>query len=161
MKACPATVLGCTRITQIRLHYGQASALEIQHCGNGLVLAANSLQGTKLTCLPLPAGKWLPAPILPHTVLINLGLMMEAWTSGLCVATLHRVVFPPSPSPKPRRSIAYFGTPDPEVLLMPVRNVEAVEAKPALKVKEFFNERLKRAEVPKEARKDFSGDLNH
>jgi len=103
----------------------------------------------------LAKGTWCPAPIIPNTVLINLGLMMEAWTSGLCVATLHRVIFPPTPLPKPRRSIAYFGTPDPEVTLKPVQKGRVVDTKHAPKVKDFFEERLKRAEVPKEERKDF------
>ena len=99
-------------------------------------------------------GRWHPAPIVPNTVLINLGLMMEAWTSGLCVATLHRVVFPPTLSPKARRSIAYFGTPDPEVLLTPVRKDEAYHIKPAQTVKDFFEERLMRAQVPKADRRN-------
>lgn len=107
-----------------------------------------------------PAGKWEPAPIIPNTVLINLGLMMEGWTSGSCVATLHRVVFPPSPLPKARRSIAYFGTPDPNVLLRPVAKGGVInDQKPAPSVKEFFEERLKRAEVPKTERKELTGSI--
>lgn len=94
-------------------------------------------------------GLWHPAPIIPNTVLINLGLMMEAWTAGQCVATLHRVIFPTSPSPKPRRSIAYFGTPDPGVLLKPVRKGGIVDSsKPAPRVKEFFEERMQKSSVP-------------
>jgi isopenicillin N synthase-like dioxygenase len=78
--------------------------------------------------------------------------MMEVWTEGLCKATLHRVIFPESSSPKARRSIAYFGTPDPTVLLNPVRKGEVLNNVPAPTVSEFFTERLKKAEVPKEER---------
>lgn len=93
-------------------------------------------------CLIQCTGKWHNPPAIPNNVLINLGLIMEAWTSGNCVATLHRVVFPGSPLAKARRSIAYFGTPDPEVLLRPVLKGGIVdESKPAPKVKEFFAER--------------------
>ncbi|KAF2099945.1 Clavaminate synthase-like protein [Rhizodiscina lignyota] len=105
----------------------------------------------------LKEGKWLAAPVIPDTVLINLGLMMEAWTSGQCVATLHRVVFPPNPTPKSRRSIAYFGTPDPQVELRPVAKGGIIDSsKAAPRVKEFFEERLKRAEVPKAERKELT-----
>ena len=73
---------------------------------------------------------------------------MEAWTSGLCVATLHRVVFPPNPASKARRSIAYFGTPDPEVVLTPVRKGQIVNINTAPNVKNFFEERLQKSLVP-------------
>ncbi|EIM87583.1 Clavaminate synthase-like protein [Stereum hirsutum FP-91666 SS1] len=96
----------------------------------------------------LEAGTWHPAPIIPNTVLINLGLMMEAWTAGKCIATLHRVVFPKSlvaqPITRPRKSIAYFGTPDPATILRPVRAGGLVEEKEgAPSVKEFFDERMR------------------
>ena len=42
-------------------------------------------------------GKWYGAPNLSDTVLVNVGLQMEAWTGGLAKATLHRVV--PAPAP--------------------------------------------------------------
>jgi isopenicillin N synthase-like dioxygenase len=113
-----------------------------------------------LSCVPrtgmlanfMLSGAWHDAPIVAHTVLINLGLMMEAWTGGLCKATLHRVIFPKSPSSKARRSIAYFGTPDPTVLLTPVRKGRVLDNVPVRTASDFFRERLKNAEVPKEDR---------
>lgn len=117
--------------------------------------ASHTQDGVRLLAdVDMSKGQWRPAPVLPNTVLINLGLMMEAWTSGQCVATLHRVVFPPSPAPKARRSIAYFGTPDPSVVLKPVAKGGIVdESKRAPNVKEFFEERARRAEVPAAERK--------
>lgn len=101
--------------------------------------------------LILQLGTWHPAPNVPNTVLINVGLMMESWTAGVCRATLHRVVFPPPSqlSPKPRRSIAFFGTADPEVVLTPINkggvvDVEVNNGEP-MKVKEFFAERIRLA----------------
>jgi isopenicillin N synthase-like dioxygenase len=102
--------------------------------------------------LVFSSGAWHDAPIVANTVLINLGLMMEAWTGGLCKATLHRVIFPKSPSSKARRSIAYFGTPDPAVLLTPVHKGVVLGNVPVPTVSEFFRERLKKAEVPKNER---------
>lgn len=37
----------------------------------------------------LGKGRWHASPIVPDTVLINLGLAMEMWTFRQCVATLH------------------------------------------------------------------------
>lgn len=75
---------------------------------------------------------------------------MEAWTAGKCIATLHRVIFPKSllaqPISRPRKSIAYFGTPDADTILRPVRAgglVEEKEGTRAPSVKEFFDERLR------------------
>lgn len=119
---------------------------------------AHAQDGVRLLAdVDMSRGSWQPAPILPNTVLINLGLMMEAWTAGQCVATLHRVVFPPSPAPKARRSVAYFGTPDPGVLLQPVHKGGIVDnSKPAQRVKEFFEERLEKARVPVTERKELA-----
>lgn len=75
--------------------------------------------------------------------------MMEAWTSGKCVATLHRVIFPKSlitanEPARPRKSIAYFGTPDGPTILRPVRAGGIIEDNgKAISVKEFFDERLR------------------
>lgn len=91
----------------------------------------------------LEKGDWHTAPVISGTVLVNLGLMMEAWTGGRCVATLHRVVFPPAGRDRPRRSIAYFGTPDSHVILKPVGITDDVERAPT--VNEFFEERLRLA----------------
>lgn len=75
-------------------------------------------------------GNWFPAPIVPGTVLVNVGLAMEGelsatlfptprfltnifptgWTGGLFRATLHRVITHSAPdgSFTGRKSIAYF-----------------------------------------------------
>ncbi|GAA5914339.1 hypothetical protein JCM6882_008165 [Rhodosporidiobolus microsporus] len=70
----------------------------------------------------LTKGKWHAAPVIPHTVLVNLGLAVEAWTSSTLRATLHRVVVQPEPDGgfKQRMSMPYFVQPKPDVVFNPI-----------------------------------------
>ena len=63
-----------------------------------------------------PDGRWLDVPAQPGTVVVNTGGLLAQWTNDAWVATPHRVVAPPGPSPA-RFSIAYFVDPDSEVLV--------------------------------------------
>ena len=38
------------------------------------------------------AGEWIDAPPIEGTFLINVGDMLERWTNGLFVSTIHRVI---------------------------------------------------------------------
>ncbi|KAJ5380124.1 oxidoreductase [Penicillium cataractarum] len=40
-------------------------------------------------------GEWIPAPPVPGTMIINVGLQLEALTGGVCYAALHKVVMRP------------------------------------------------------------------
>lgn len=74
----------------------------------------------------LDTGKWHAAPIIPGTVLVNLGLALEAWTSGVLRATLHRVNVQPEPVHggfRERKSMPYFVQPRDQVRFMPPRRV--------------------------------------
>ena len=61
--------------------------------------------------IKLPSGKWLAAPMIKDTFIINIGDMLARWTNDRWVSTLHRVVDPET-SNKPRLSIAYFQVPN-------------------------------------------------
>lgn len=90
-------------------------------------------------------GKWYSAPNIPGTVLVNVGLQMEAWTGGLAKATLHRVVPQPRPEGgfKARKSMPYFARADDNVVLNPVDSEGHIEVtKGAMTSSAFFNERL-------------------
>ena len=74
--------------------------------------------------IDLESGTWISAPIIPNTVLVNVGLTLEGMTDGLCKANIHRVVFPPAAAgqlPVNRKSIAYFSTPSHDVIMNPVK----------------------------------------
>ena len=54
-------------------------------------------------------GGWIDAPVLGDAFVINIGNMMEAWSGGRYVSTLHRVVQRRSAE---RLSMPYFAIPD-------------------------------------------------
>ncbi|CAG9978665.1 unnamed protein product [Clonostachys byssicola] len=97
----------------------------------------------------LDSGTWISAPIIPNTVLVNVGLTLEGMTDGLCKANVHRVIFQKSAStelPKARKTIAYFSTPNHEIVMNPVKPGGIIVQKDgASSVGEFFQERVRLA----------------
>jgi len=68
------------------------------------------------------AGRWIDAPPIPGTVVINLGEMLEIVSNGFLRANIHRVVSPPAD--QDRLSVAFFLSPRldaelPELVLPP------------------------------------------
>ena len=74
------------------------------------------------------AGRWIDAPPLPGTLIINLGEVLEILSNGYLRATIHQVVSPP---PKvDRLSVAFFLSPRldaelPELVLPPALAAQA------------------------------------
>jgi isopenicillin N synthase-like dioxygenase len=64
--------------------------------------------------------KWLKVPIIPNTILINIGDLMEFWTKGLFKSTKHRVIFNNENMNLNRYSIAYFCHAESDVGLDPI-----------------------------------------
>ncbi|KAI1372061.1 hypothetical protein F4677DRAFT_463540 [Hypoxylon crocopeplum] len=95
----------------------------------------------------LESGVWITAPIIPNTVLVNVGLVLEGMTDGLCKATVHRVIFPKAATtelPKNRKTIAYFCTPSHDIVMNTVKPGGIFVEKPgAPTVGTFFRERQK------------------
>ncbi|ORY92689.1 hypothetical protein BCR35DRAFT_349034 [Leucosporidium creatinivorum] len=90
-------------------------------------------------------GQWFPAPIIPGTVLVNVGLAMEGWTGGLFKATLHRVLTHSAPdgSFSGRKSIAYFVQPSDNVVLNPIAPDGTITiTSSALTSKAFYEARM-------------------
>ncbi|MBV9387278.1 MAG: isopenicillin N synthase family oxygenase [Chroococcidiopsidaceae cyanobacterium CP_BM_ER_R8_30] len=59
-------------------------------------------------------GKWIAAPPLPGTVVVNVGDAMQRWTNKQLCSTPHRVVVP-TDAERSRYSVALFCDPNPEV----------------------------------------------
>jgi isopenicillin N synthase-like dioxygenase len=58
-------------------------------------------------------GEWIAAPVIPDTVLVNTGDLMEQWTNDRFRSTKHRVKIPTDyTTAKERYSIAFFAVPD-------------------------------------------------
>ncbi|KAF9940512.1 hypothetical protein BGZ67_007482 [Mortierella alpina] len=51
---------------------------------------------------------WVAAPVIPNTILINIGDHLQMWTNGLLKSTMHRVVYNPMQLHHSRYSIACF-----------------------------------------------------
>jgi isopenicillin N synthase-like dioxygenase len=64
-------------------------------------------------------GTWQPVPIIPGTLIVNLGDLMAQWTNDRWVSTLHRVVNPPRDriTGTERLSIAFFHQPNYDALV--------------------------------------------
>ena len=61
---------------------------------------------------------WIDVPAIKGCFVINIGDLMELWTAGRWVSTLHRVVAKPDQSA--RKSLAYFHQPDWESIIKPI-----------------------------------------
>lgn len=62
----------------------------------------------------LPNGQWFPPPVIPGTFLINLGNIMRRWSNNRFLSTPHGVI---NESGTDRYSIAYFHSPNPDVVI--------------------------------------------
>ncbi|KAK3513723.1 hypothetical protein QTP70_028751, partial [Hemibagrus guttatus] len=62
-------------------------------------------------------GKFISAPSIPGTVLINIADMMQRWTSDVFVSAVHRVLLPPVCDSSPRQSLVFFVQPDDDAII--------------------------------------------
>jgi isopenicillin N synthase-like dioxygenase len=67
-------------------------------------------------------GKWIDVPTIKDTFVINIGDLMELWTGGRWISTLHRVVA--KPNQPGRKSLAFFHQPDWEAKIYPINAVK-------------------------------------
>lgn len=73
---------------------------------------------------------WRDVPYTPGSFVINIGDMMEFWTGGRWVSTMHRVCNPTDANPGARISIPFFHIPNPDTTiepLLPVSNENIFE----------------------------------
>jgi isopenicillin N synthase-like dioxygenase len=67
--------------------------------------------------------EWIPVPYVKGALVVNIGSLLQDWTNGKLLATLHRVVTTSGngdtktnvPPTLPRTSLAFFADPDPDV----------------------------------------------
>ena len=64
-------------------------------------------------------GQWRPVPIVPGTLVVNLGDLMAQWTNDRWVSTMHRVVNPPRDKSMTsrRQSLIFFHQPNYDALI--------------------------------------------
>lgn len=91
----------------------QIRAGEHTDYGSVTLLLQDSAGGLEICT---PQGDWLPVPVVPGAVLVNIGDAMQRWTNDVFRSTPHRVVNPPGvEQERSRYSIALFCDPNPEV----------------------------------------------
>lgn len=61
--------------------------------------------------------EWTPVPHIEGALVVNIGSLLQDWTNGKLLATLHRVVSisEENHGVRPRTSLAFFADPDPDV----------------------------------------------
>lgn len=64
--------------------------------------------------------KWISAPIIENSILVNVGDQMQEWSGGLFKSTLHRVTFLPEHNHVDRYSMPFFVHPEDNVPLVPI-----------------------------------------
>ncbi|MGE0824393.1 MAG: isopenicillin N synthase family dioxygenase [Candidatus Binatia bacterium] len=74
-------------------------------------LAQSEVPGLELRT---PEKKWIQAPALPGTFLVNAGEILRLWSNGRFRATLHRVI---NQSGRDRYAIPFFYSPSPDTLI--------------------------------------------
>ncbi|GJJ79101.1 hypothetical protein EMPS_11460 [Entomortierella parvispora] len=98
---------------------------------------------------------WVPAPVIPNTILVNIADHLQMWTNGLLKSTMHRVMYNLQQKNRSRYSIACFINADIDMKLDPIptplitqeMRAEATEFEEArnMTAGEYLNWRLKRS----------------
>jgi isopenicillin N synthase-like dioxygenase len=101
------------------LHYPPQDTDDDEQFGQGphtdnsflTILAREDVPGLAVR---LPNGAWLPPPVIPGTLLVNLGNMMKRWSNDRFLSTPHGVL---NDSGRDRYSIAFFYSPNPNATI--------------------------------------------
>lgn len=71
-------------------------------------------EGGRGLAVRLPSGEWLAPPVIPGTLLVNLGNMLKRWSNDRFLSTPHGVL---NDSGVDRYSIAFFYSPNPDAVI--------------------------------------------
>ncbi|XP_052792997.1 uncharacterized protein LOC128226924 [Mya arenaria] len=101
---------------QSPLKPGQIRAGEHSDYGSLTLLFQDDIGGLEVN---IPGTGYVPATPIPGTVVVNIGDLMQRWTSDKLLATKHRVVIPETEMGKQkcRQSVAFFVHPDDEYMI--------------------------------------------
>jgi isopenicillin N synthase-like dioxygenase len=98
-----------------------------------------------------PDGRWLAAPAIPGTVLVNIGDLLQRWTNDELRSTLHRVAVPADArATRSRYAIPFFCEPgdDVEIACIPTARGAEQPRFPAIGAGAYMRGRLSRTLVP-------------
>ncbi|BAZ15676.1 2OG-Fe(II) oxygenase [Calothrix sp. NIES-4071] len=89
-------------------HSRQTRAGEHSDYGSITLLFQHEVSGLEVKTI---SGEWIAAPVIPGTVVVNTGDLMQRWTNNIFCSTKHRVVIPDNLN-QSRYSIAFFCHPN-------------------------------------------------
>jgi len=119
-------------LTLRMLHYPPQEVVEDNQFGQAphtdnsfmTVLARTDVPGLAVR---LTSGEWFPPPLIPGTLLVNLGNMMRRFSNDRFLSTPHGVL---NDSGTDRYSLAYFHSPNPASTIQPVPSCVSAENPP-------------------------------
>ena len=82
-----------------------------QHCDHILVHTGQNFDYESLNEI-----KWIDVPVIPNTLIINIGDIMQRWTNDTWKSTLHQVINIKCSSER-RQSIAFFHNPNKDAII--------------------------------------------
>jgi isopenicillin N synthase-like dioxygenase len=89
---------------------GQVRAGEHSDYGSITLLFQDNNGGLEIQT---PSGEWIMAPVIPGTVIVNTGDLMQRWTNNIFCSAKHRVMIPPDDKANESRySIGFFCHPN-------------------------------------------------
>jgi isopenicillin N synthase-like dioxygenase len=104
--------------------------------GNVTILAVDTVGGLQLKTR---GGEWIDAPLIPGTLICNIGDCLMRWTNDTYVSTPHRVTVPT----QDRYSLAFFLDPNPDAEVVPViGGNQARERYPAISGADYLRSRV-------------------
>ncbi len=120
---------------------GQVRAGEHSDYGSITLLFQDEIGGLEIQST---SGKWVAAPAIENSVIVNTGDLMQRWTNHVFCSTKHRVTIPDGIANKSRYSIAFFCHPndDTEVACLPSCMKDKLPIYPPISAGEYLLQRL-------------------
>lgn len=107
------------------IHYPPGNGNAGKHTDNGILTILFQEEKNKSSLRVYSRDSWIDAPCIPNTVIVNLGDMLQMWTSGLYVSTPHEVVHHSSST---RISIPFFIYPNIDTIIEPIGTEQKVNS---------------------------------
>ncbi|WP_353929719.1 2-oxoglutarate and iron-dependent oxygenase domain-containing protein [Okeanomitos corallinicola TIOX110] len=113
-------------LIQRTIYYPEKSGQAGKHTDNGIFTVLIQEQLPHPSLRVYTKDKWIDAPCLEDTFIINLGDMLQMWTNGLFVSTPHAVIHE---YPGTRISIPFFIYPNIDAIIKPFETEKTISSK--------------------------------
>ncbi|MEH2452866.1 isopenicillin N synthase family dioxygenase [Nostoc sp.] len=127
---------------QTRTKPGQVRAGEHSDYGSITLLFQDDVGGLEVQTA---SGEWIAAPIIPDTVIVNTGDLIQRWTNHVFCSTKHRVMIPSDNRVNQSRySIAFFCHPNDDIEIACLESCQKEQSPiyPPILAREYLLSRL-------------------